>query len=77
MEGTNCGGEGGWMRVADVDMTQDGSTCPTGLYTYSYNGISHDLCDYEHNAGGHCDSTTFSTYNVTYSSVCGRVRGYQ
>ena len=77
MEGTNCGREGGWMRIADVDMTQDNSTCPTGLYTYNLNGISHDLCDYQHNAGGRCDSTTFPTYNVTYSSVCGRVRGYQ
>ena len=31
MEGTNYGGEGGWMRIADVVMSQGNSTCPTGL----------------------------------------------
>ena len=27
----NCGGEGGWTRVAYVNMTQAGVTCPQGL----------------------------------------------
>ena len=31
MEGTNFGGEGGWMREAYVNMTQSGATCPQGL----------------------------------------------
>ena len=31
MEGTNFGGEGGWTRVAYVNMTQAGATCPHGL----------------------------------------------
>ena len=31
MEGTNCGGEGGWTRVAYVNMTQPGATCPQEL----------------------------------------------
>ena len=31
MEGTHCGGEGGWTRVAYVNMTQAGATCPQGL----------------------------------------------
>ena len=31
MEGTNCGGEGGWTRVAYVNMSQSGGTCPQGL----------------------------------------------
>ena len=31
MEGTNCGGEGGWTRVAYVNMSQSGATCPEGL----------------------------------------------
>ena len=37
MEGTNCGGEGGWTRVAYVNMTQPGATCPQGLNQTSYN----------------------------------------
>ena len=28
MEGTNCGGEGGWMRVAHLNMTDPSSQCP-------------------------------------------------
>ena len=31
MEGTNCGGQGGWMRVAHVNMSQSGASCPQGL----------------------------------------------
>ena len=31
MEGTNCGGEGGWMRLASVKMAQSGANCPQGL----------------------------------------------
>ena len=31
MEGTNCEGEGGWTRVAYVNMTQPGATYPQGL----------------------------------------------
>ena len=33
MEGTNCGGQGGWMRVAYVNMSQEGASCPQGLNT--------------------------------------------
>ena len=77
MEGSNCGGEGGWMRVADIDMTIPGTICPEGLYMYDFFGLPHPLCSYLHTSGGHCDSTTFPTHNVKYSSVCGRVRGYE
>ena len=38
MEGTHCGGEGGWTRVTHVDMTQAGATCPQGLEQMSFNG---------------------------------------
>ena len=27
MEGTNCGGQGGWMRVAHVNMSHSNATC--------------------------------------------------
>ena len=32
MEGTNCGGEGGWTRVAYLNMTDPSSLCPDGLH---------------------------------------------
>ena len=31
MNGTNCGGEGGWMRVAYVNMSESSTTCPERL----------------------------------------------
>ena len=82
MEGDNCGGEGGWMRVASVNMLQSGATCPQGLTQRTISGLN--LCgrgegDYvkttEH--GGGCQSTTFSTLSLQYSQVCGSLRGYQ
>ena len=39
MEGTNCGGEGGWTRVAYVNMTQPGASCPQGLEQQSLNTV--------------------------------------
>ena len=70
MEGMKCDGKGGWTRVAYINITQSGATCPTGL------SINHNLCgkpSYE----PHCVSTVFSSHNITYSKVCGQLRGYQ
>ena len=72
MEGTNCGGEGGWTRVAYINMTQAGVTCPVRLNQRSVNSKSY--CG---NTGlSECIGTMFPTL-VEYSRVCGRVRGYQ
>ena len=72
MEGTNCGGEGGWTRVAYINMTQAGATCPVGLNKRSFNNKSY--CGNTGQSG--CIGTMFPTL-VEYSRVCGRVRGYQ
>ena len=72
MEGTNCGGEGGWTRVAHVDMTQPGATCPQGLNQRTFSGKK--TCANFISFG--CTGTLFPT-QVEYSKVCGRVRGYQ
>ena len=75
MEGTNCGGEGGWTRVAYVNMSQSGATCPQGLTQTTLSGLT--LCG--RNAGPEvlCQSTVFSTLGLNYSRVCGQLRGYQ
>ena len=41
IEGSNRNGEGGWMRVAFVSMSEPGSTSliPTCVETYCHNGI--------------------------------------
>ena len=72
MEGTNCGGQGGWMRVAHVNMSQDGASCPQGLTQKSMSGLS--LCG--QSATG-CEGTLFSALGLSYSRVCGQLRGYQ
>ena len=72
MEGTNCGGQGGWMRVAHVNMSQDGANCPQGLTRKTMSGLT--LCG--QNATG-CEGTLFSALGLSYSRVCGQLRGYQ
>ena len=72
MEGTNCGEEGGWTRVAYVNMSQSGATCPQGLTQTTLSGLT--LCGRN---GTGCQSTVFSTLGLNYSQVCGQLRGYQ
>ena len=80
MEGNNCGEEGGWTRIGFVNMSEPGTTCPTGLTEGQYDNIT--LCGLNHTVlnGTYdpvCNSTFFSTYGLNYSKVCGQVRGYQ
>ena len=72
MEGNNCGEEGGWTRVAYVNMSQSGATCPQGLTQTTLSGLT--LCGRN---GSGCQSTVFSTLGLNYSQVCGQLRGYQ
>ena len=72
MEGTNCGGEGGWTWVAYVNMSQSGTSCPQGLTQRLFTGKNY--CG--RNIIG-CQSTDFPTHGLSYSRVCGRLRGYQ
>ena len=74
MDGDNCDGEGGWIRVAQLNMSEPGATCPPGLTLQNYNNISHSLCG---RSSYGCASTFFSTYGLKYTKVCGKVRGYQ
>ena len=75
MEGTNCGGEGGWMRVAYVNMSESSTTCPEGLAQQTYSGLT--LCGRSTTGGAGCQSAVFSTLGLNYSKVCGQLRGYE
>ena len=77
MEGINCDEEGGWTRVAYFNMTEPGTTCPSGLRQTGNININHDVCGRPYPSSGHCYSTFFSTYSINYTKVCGQVRGYQ
>ena len=74
MEGDNCDGEPGWMRVANINMTLPDATCPDGLMLLNITGPR--VCgpdDYYHK----CANTTFPLHQYDYTEVCGQVRGYR
>ena len=64
----------GWMRVANLNMTDPNQQCPDNLELSYTNPIR--LCGRRRTDRG-CDSVIFPTYGVQYQQVCGRVRGYQ
>ena len=75
MDDSLCGSEG-WMRVAYLNMTDEEEYCPGNFYEYDIDGIR--ACGrHSSPSGGHCVSTKFSVYDVSYREVCGRVHGYQ
>ena len=72
----SCGGlTGGWMRVAELDMTNSSHQCPSGLMERSISVNIRTCVRNEATAG--CSSVHFISPGVEYSSVCGRVIGYQ
>ena len=73
MQGTHCGGQGGWTRVTYIDMTQAGTTCPQGLEQMSFSGSTY--CG-RFSSGSGCVSAILNT-TISYQQVCGRVAGYQ
>lgn len=71
-------GSGPWMRVINVDMSEPGASCPDGLYEYVFPGTTtYPLCDRQHTWGGHCDSVFIPTNGISFTSVAGRVHGWQ
>ena len=80
MEGVNCDGEGGWTRIAHVNMSEPGASCPDGLYEKELVDSSRTLCtmgSWTESLANVCNSTVFSVHNITHNKVCGYVRGYQ
>ena len=73
MEG--CDGEGGWIRVAYLNMSDPSQQCPTDFRLYNESGVR--ACGRQNSSVGGCNSVTFSTYGISYSQVYGRVLGYQ
>ena len=68
----NCGGEGGWTRIALVNMTAPDASCPSGLNQGNFSG--RILCT---RSSTDCQGTMFPTFDLNYREVCGRVVGYQ
>ena len=69
-----CNSTGGWMRIADLNITE-GDSCPNGFRMYSEDGVR--ACGRSVNKSGSCVGTIFSSSGIKYSQVCGKVIGYQ
>ena len=76
MEGSSCDGQGGWMRIGHINMTETNATCPEGLRERDFASVSTLLCGGSSLSFG-CNSTFFLSYGLHYTKVCGQVRGYQ
>ena len=72
---TLCGKGGGWRRIASLNMTDPNEKCPTQFRTYSEDGVR--ACGRPARKGASCVGTTFSSKDLQYSQVCGKVIGYQ
>ena len=70
-----CDSSGPWTRVAYLNMTSPFQTCPGNLREYGANGIR--VCGRPTSNTGSCSSVYFHVSSEPYSSVCGRVTGYQ
>ena len=63
----SCGGiTGGWMRVAELDLTNGSHQCPSGLERID------NFCR-RNEAGRGCSEVAFPTLNFRYSKICGRI----
>ncbi len=62
---------GGWMRVANIDMTNTSQQCPSGFRLTSSPKRVCDITSYG------CASASLSVHQTDYSHVCGRIIGYQ
>ena len=62
-----CGGiTGGWMRVAELDMTNSSHQCPSGLKQRTGSNIC--TCGIR---SGSCSSANYDVGSFQYSRVCG------
>ena len=73
----SCNTTGGWMRVANLDMTDPNQNCPAGFRLVNRTSAPLRTCGKSEEDVPGCVSTTFQTYGMEYSHVCGRVIGYQ
>ena len=68
-----CNGTGGWMRVANLDMTNTSQQCPGELRLIT---SPKRTCGRMTPTIG-CASVVFPTNGHQYSQVCGKIKAYQ
>jgi len=67
-----CNTPGGWMRVANLNMTDQKQHCPDG-----WRELAHPKRSCRRAVGSYVNSVVFNTYGISYSQVCGSIIGYQ
>ena len=68
-----CGNiTGGWVRVAELNMTDTSQQCPGDLVERNETGIRQCRID-----DNRCFSVYYSTADVSYLKVCGKITAYQ
>ena len=72
----SCDASGGWMRVANLDMTDPTQQCPDGFKLINRTDPPLRTCG-RPDGTNRCVSTTFKAHGIEYSRVCGRIVGYQ
>ena len=60
-----------------LNMSEPNATCPSGLILQQHNNINHNLCGRANPSSGGRNSVYYSIFGVSFTSVCGQVRGYQ
>ena len=65
---------GGWLRVANIDMTNASEQCPAGFSLITRTEPPLRTCGRPLSIGAGCASTM---YGHEYTHVCGRITGYQ
>lgn len=72
-----CGGHtGGWTRIVSLNTNKDEtSSCPTGWISDYNNQNGRHYCTGGQDAG--CYSVKFSTHQLNYRRMCGKLSGYQ
>lgn len=70
-----CGETGGWMQVAYINMADSSQKCPTQLVEHRRSNTAQRACG-KPVSNGHFE-ITLPSLNVSYTKVCGRVKGYQ
>ena len=68
---------GGWSRVAYLNMTDPTHQCPPEWREITEPVRTCGRTNQTLDGSGGCSSASFSTYNISYSHICGRIVGYQ
>ena len=68
----NLEGSRGWMRVADLDMTDPNQHCPSQFKLIT---SPTRVCG-KRTEGPSCDSTSYETHNIHYNKVAGKAIGF-